>query len=124
MEENRVQAKNWAVGCHVAALAGFVGIPFGHILGPLVVWLIKKNEFPFLDAQGKEAINFQISMTIYGVVAVILSLAGLFAVMMMPAAMMMIMAVGLLDLVFIIVAAVKVSNGEDYRYPLAIRIIK
>ena len=120
MEENRVQAKNWAVGCHVAALAGFVGIPFGHILGPLVVWLIKKNEFPFLDAQGKEALNFQISMSIYGVAAVIL----IFAAAMMPAAMMMIMAVGLLDLVFIIVAAVKVSNGENYRYPLAIRIIK
>lgn len=124
MQENQVQAKNWAVGCHLAALAGFLGIPFGHILGPLVVWLIKKDEIPFLDAQGKEALNFQISMTVYGIAALIIGLASIFIIVMMPAALLIIIAIGLLDLVFIIIAAVKVSNGEDYHYPLAIRFVK
>ena len=58
--------------CHLAALSAFVGVPFGHVLGPLVVWLIKRNEIPMVEQQGKESLNFQISMTIYGMVAFLL----------------------------------------------------
>ena len=53
--------------CHLSSLAGSV-IPFGNIVGPLVVWLIKKDEYAFVDDQGKESLNFQISITIYTVV--------------------------------------------------------
>ncbi|MEW6113824.1 MAG: DUF4870 domain-containing protein, partial [Thermodesulfobacteriota bacterium] len=59
------QATNWGMLCHLSALLGLVLISFGHILGPLVVWLFKKNDDPFIDEQGKESLNFQISMTIY-----------------------------------------------------------
>jgi uncharacterized Tic20 family protein len=57
------QARMWNMLCHLSALAGFIGIPFGNILGPLIVWQIKKNEFPSVDVHGKAALNFQITVT-------------------------------------------------------------
>jgi len=106
----------WAMLCHLAALAIFIGIPFGNIIGPLVVWLVKKQEHPFIDEQGKAAVNFQISMTIYLIAAFFLC----FVFIGFP------ILIGLLitNLIFIIVASVKASNGESYKYPLAIRFIK
>ena len=65
-------ARLWAMLCHLSTFAGMVGIPFGNILGPLIIWLIKKDEYPFVDDQGKEALNFQISMTVYLIVSVLL----------------------------------------------------
>ena len=65
MEENQQleplskDEKTWAMLCHLSAVAGFV-IPFGSILGPLVVWLIKKDEMPIVDLHGKKSLNFQI----------------------------------------------------------------
>jgi len=106
----------WGMACHLSALAAFIGIPFGHILGPLVVWLIKRDQFPFVDAQGKEALNFQISMTIYAIVAFILC----FVLIGIP----LLIAIAILDLILVIVAAVKASTGQSYRYPLAIRFIR
>ena len=66
------EARMWAMFCHISAFAVFV-IPFvGHILGPLLIWILKKEEFPFVDDQGKEALNFQLSITIYGIISSIL----------------------------------------------------
>ena len=110
------QEYTWGMACHLSALAAFIGIPFGHILGPLVVWLIKKDEFPFVEEQGKEALNFQISMTIYGIVAFILC----FVLIGFP----LLIAIGILDLILVIVAAVRASSGQAYRYPLTIRFIR
>jgi len=95
-------ARTWAMLCHLAGLAGYV-IPviLSGILAPLIVWQIKKEEDPFIDENGKEAVNFQISMGI-------LTLA----------------VVAILDLVCLIIASVKANNGEHYRYPLCIRFIK
>ena len=59
------QAKQWGMLCHLSALSVFIGIPFGNILGPLIVWLLKREEDPFIDEQGRESLNFQISMSIY-----------------------------------------------------------
>src|SRR5687768_9744196 len=73
MSEN-TQAKeeqNWAMICHLAALSGFV-IPLGNVLGPLVVWLIKKDTMPLVDKHGKEALNFQITVTIAMVISIVL----------------------------------------------------
>jgi len=100
---------------HLCALVGFI-VPFGHIIGPLVVWLIKKDESAFVDDQGKEAINFQISMTLYAVVAAILILVviGIF----------LLIGIGILDIVLVIIAAVKANAGEKFRYPLTIRFIR
>lgn len=101
--------------CHLSALAGFI-IPFGNIIGPLIVWLIKKDESPFVDDQGKESLNFQISITIYCIVAAILILIiiGIF----------LLIGLGILALVLIIMAAVKANSGEKFRYPLTIRLIR
>jgi len=109
-------ARTWGTICHLAALAAFIGIPFGNVLGPLVIWLIKKNEYPFVDQQGKSALNFQISMAIYAVVALILCLVFI--------GFPLLMAIGLVDLILVILAAVKASNGESYKYPLAIKFFK
>ena len=57
--------------CHLSAFAGFTGIPFGTILGLLVIWLLKREESPFIDTHGKEALNFQISVIIYGIISAI-----------------------------------------------------
>jgi uncharacterized Tic20 family protein len=112
---DQAQERNWGMACHLAALSGFV-FPFGHIIGPLVVWLIKKDESEFVDDQGKESLNFQISVTIYLVIAAILILViiGIF----------LMAAIGVFVLVMIIVAGVKASSGEKFRYPLTLRLIQ
>ena len=109
-------AKTWGMLCHLIALAGFIMPVIGNIVGPLVIWLIKKDEFPFVDDQGKESLNFQISITIYGIIASIL--------MVVLIGFLLIFAVLIFDLVMIIMATVKANSGEKYRYPLTIRLLK
>ena len=113
-ETNR-DACMWAMFCHLAGLGGFVPLApiFGSIIAPLIVWQIKKDQFAFVDEQGKEAVNFQISILIYAIVAA-LTCIGL---ALLP-------AVYVFDVVFLLIAAVKANNGEHYRYPLTIRFIK
>ncbi len=110
------QDRTWGMLCHLLALAGYIGVPFGHIIGPLVMWLVKRQDSSFVDDQGKEALNFQISMTIYGIVSAILIfvIVGIFLAI----------AVAIIDFIFIIVASVRANSGERYRYPLTIRFIK
>ena len=109
------EEKQWALFAHLSALVGYI-IPFGSILGPLIIWQIKKNEMPFVDDQGKEALNFQISVAIAAVVCIILIfiLIGIF----------MLWILAIVDLVFIIIAAIAASNGQAYRYPINLRLIK
>jgi len=101
--------------CHFLAFAGFM-IPFGNIIGPLVLWAIKKDETPSVNEHGKESVNFQISMTIYTIVAA-LSTFILIGFVLLP-------AVIVLNIVLVIIAGVKAANGEFYRYPLTIRFVK
>jgi uncharacterized Tic20 family protein len=108
-------AKTWGMLCHLIALAGFV-VPFGNIIGPLVIWLIKKDEYPFVDDQGKESLNFQISMTIYFIISAILIIVVIGILLMI--------ALVIVEVIFIIIATVKANSGEKYRYPLTIRLIK
>lgn len=108
------EEKNWAMFCHLAALSGFL-IPLGNILGPLIVWLIKKDASPLVDAEGKKSLNFQISILIYMVISAILIFVLIGFVLMI--------AVGIFALVMIILAAIKTSNGEDFQYPLSIKFI-
>lgn len=108
-------ARLWATLAHLAALAGYI-IPFvGNIVGPLVVWLIKKDESPFVDHHGKEAVNFQISMTIY-VLAAAVSLFFLIGFVLVPVLV-------ILQLVFMVIAAIAANKGEYYKYPMTIRLI-
>jgi uncharacterized Tic20 family protein len=107
----------WAMFCHLIALAGYVvPIPFASVVGPLVLWLIKKDGHPFVDDQGKEAVNFQISISIYVVVASLM----IFILIGIP----LVVALVIFHLVCVIIAAVKANEGVHYRYPLCIRFIK
>ncbi len=112
---NTKDQNTWAMLCHLSALAGFV-IPLGNILGPLVIWLIKKDEFPLVADQGKEALNFQISMTIYYIVAAILIIVLI--------GILLLIGLALFSLIFTIIAMVKANEGTAYRYPMCIRFIK
>jgi len=103
------------MACHLSALAGFVVPAFGHVLGPLVVWLIKRGEASEIDAHGKEAANFQISMLIYNLVA------GVLCLLLIGFALLAILHI--LNVIFVIVAAIKANEGQMYRYPLTIRLI-
>jgi uncharacterized Tic20 family protein len=110
------EARLWAMLTHLTALCGFIGVPFGHLIGPLIIWLIKKDQFPLVDDQGKESLNFQLSMTIYGIVAGILS----FVVIGIP----LLIALVLADIILVIIASVAANKGQLYRYPLTIRFLK
>ncbi len=110
-------AKMWGMFCHLGALSGYIGVPFGHILGPLILWLIKKDEIPFVNDQGKEALNFQISITIYG-------LAILPTMCFPPLAILLVLALSITTIVFIVIASIAANKGEAYRYPLCIRLVK
>jgi uncharacterized protein len=104
----------WAMFCHLAAFAGYF-IPFGNIVGPLVVWQIKKDESPFIDFHGREAVNFQISYTIYGFVAA-LSIMLLIGMVLLPLVL-------LIQFVFVIIAAIKANDGEAYKIPFIFRLV-
>ncbi|MBA2506017.1 MAG: DUF4870 domain-containing protein [Thermoleophilaceae bacterium] len=115
------QSRQWAAGAHLSALiAAFAGgLTF---IGPLVVFLLKKDEDPFIREQSVEALNFNISFLIYEVVlgiAMLVLFIILVGLLLIP--VMAIVALGWL--VLTIVAAVKANNGEHYRYPLTIRLI-
>jgi uncharacterized protein len=89
---------------------------FAPIIGPLIIWLLKKEESSFIDYHGKEYFNFFISYFVYSVISGILVLVvvGIFALW----------ALGIMAFVFTIIAAVKAYEGNEYRFPLVFRLIK
>ncbi len=104
-----VDEKSWAMGCHLLALVA-------NFVGPLVFWLVKRESSAFIDDQGKEAVNFQISIMIYTMVSYVL-VFFIIGALLLPAVMVF-------DLVCVIIAATKAYSGVNYRYPLCIRFIK
>jgi hypothetical protein len=127
MIDDNQQARNWAMGCHLAALTLFLGVPFGNIFGPLLIWLLKRNEFELVNEQGRESLNFQISIMIYGLVGTVLVVIFTFTLVLIPVAVLLGIGLVLLfgiDLVLVIIASVRVSNGESFQYPLTIQFLK
>jgi len=112
---NQSSINTTAMLCHLSTFAGLI-IPFGGILGPLIVWQIKKDEDPFINRHGIAALNFHLSMAIYYFVGFLLAfvVVGFFVLAVLAVT----------ELVLIIIASIKASNGEEYQYPLAIRFIK
>lgn len=108
--------KTWAMLAHLSSFIGWIGIPFANIVAPLVMWQLKKDEMPFGSAQAKECLNFQISMTIYAIISVILCLLLI--------GIPMLIALYLIDIIFTIIAAIKSNDGIPYRYPMTVRFIK
>jgi uncharacterized protein len=118
MKEIRVLSeteRNWAMFCHLSAFAGFF-VPFGGVIGPLVIWLSKRDESTWINENGKASLNFQLSMLLYMVLVIPLCLI----IIGIP----LLIILGALKVVFIIIASVKASKGEEFRYPLAIPFIQ
>lgn len=109
------EERTWGMLCHLIVFSGFI-IPFGSIIGPLVIWLIKKDEMPFVDDQGKESLNFQLTMLIAFIISGILTfvLIGIFLIFVLI----------IFEIIILIVASMKANEGVRYRYPYAIRFIK
>ncbi len=109
------EERNWALAAHLAGLLGYL-VVVGSIVGPLVVWLVKKEESEFIADQALEALNFQITVFLLTVVCIVLALCVVGALLLIPLAVA--------DLVFTIVAAMAASRGERYRYPFSLRLVK
>lgn len=105
----------WGMFCHLIAFSGYL-IPFGSVLGPLIIWLIKKDEMPFVNDQGKESLNFQLTMLIAVIVSVIL--------MFVIIGFLLLGVLIIYQIVVIIIASIKANEGVRYRYPYTIRFIK
>jgi uncharacterized Tic20 family protein len=122
-EQPNSDVRMWAMICHLAGLAGFLPVlpAFGSMIAPLIVWQIKKDEHPFIDEQGKEALNFQLTIGLYAVVGVIVCLVTCVGAFLIPVVLGILY---LIDLIFLIIGAVAANNGGHYRYPMNIRFIK
>jgi uncharacterized Tic20 family protein len=151
---NAEQERNWAIACHLSSLAwiplAFLGvgaIPFVNLLAPAAVWLLNKEKSELVDAHGKESLNFQISMTIYGfgvsVVCVVLVfilvllfmaigatdgnpltiLLGILSGLGLVFIVCLIGAIALFQIIVAIIAAMKAQDGEFYRYPFNLRLL-
>lgn len=120
------EERQWAMFAHLSALLGglltsIVG-GWGTFVGPLVIWLIKKDTMPFVSDQGKEALNFNITVAIIAVAMSLLSVVtfGIGLIIALP----VLIVVGIAWLVLTIIATIKANEGQYYRYPFAIRLIK
>lgn len=120
---NQNKERTWAMLCHLSALIVLLGIPFGNILGPFIVWLFKKNEYQAVDVQGRESMNFQISMTIYAGITLILAIV-LTPVLIGIALYPIVGVIAVADIILTIIGTVKTSDTIPYHYPLTMRIIK
>ena len=107
--------RTWAMLSHFSALCMFI-FPFGNILAPLIIWLIKKEEMSFVEDQAKEVLNFQISMTIYLLISGILC----FILIGIP----FVIGLVIFNVIITIIAGIKANDGKCYRYPLNLRLIK
>lgn len=121
------EEKQWAMFAHLSALAGGIltsgwAGSIGCFIGPLIIWMVKKDTMPFVDDQAKEALNFAITISIACVALVMLTILslGIGALLTIP----LMMAVGIAALVMIIIAAMKAHEGVVYRYPIALRLVK
>jgi uncharacterized protein len=118
--------RTWSMLAHLTSLSLFLGIPFGHILGPLIIWLIKKDEMPAVDAHGKESLNFQLSMTLYAIGASLVVMVLTFVLigfLLIPFLVLFLAAILVLQLACVVVAAIKTNNGEFFCYPFTIRFL-
>ena len=107
--------RTWAMLCHFSAFTGLI-FSFGNFLAPLIIWLIKKDELPLVEDQGREVLNFQISMTIYFLIS------GILCIILIGIPIV----IGLVIFCFIItiIAAISANDGKSYRYPMNLRLIK
>ena len=111
------RARNVAVLAH---LGGLVSVGLLNIVFPLIIWLLKKDESPFIDEQAREALNFQLSLALYQFLLVVIAATVLLA----PISFAGFAVLFMINLVSVIRGAIKVSNGEAFRYPMNLRLLK
>ena len=121
------QQRQWAMFAHLSALLGGMltaawGGSLGCFIGPLVIWLVKKDTMPFVDDQAKEALNFNITVGIIFLALFLMTIFTLGIGLIITGPLFVI--VGLSWLVFTIIAGIKANEGVAYRYPLTLRLIK
>jgi uncharacterized Tic20 family protein len=120
------EERQWAMFAHLSALAGGVLTGaiggWGFFIGPLVIWQMKKDTMPFVADQAKEALNFNITVSAIMLVLMILGFVTLGIGFLITGPLMLL--VGIAALVFIIIAAMKANQGERYRYPMTLRLVK
>lgn len=117
------QQRQWALFAHLSALSAVVTGGLGAIIGPLIIWLVKKDTMPFVDDQGKEALNFNITV---GIVSIVLLFLGTLLVVILVGFLFYFIAflVGVYWLVMTIIAGIKANEGVAYRYPFTLRLVK
>ncbi len=109
------EERNWALGAHLSGLLGYV-LVVGSVIGPLVIWLVKKEESDYIAEQALEALNFQITILILSLICAVLTLCVVGVFLLIP----LVVA----GLVLTIMAAVAASRGEPYRYPFSLRLVR
>jgi len=141
MDQREKDIRTWSMLCHLSALAGFI-VGLGNVLGPLIVWQIKKNELPEIIPHGKASVNFQLTLLIIDIIAGLgffafignsfvhfpfggtnSSFPFFFAGGFITGGIVFTI-INILGLVFTIIAGVRANNGEEYRYPFSIRFIR
>lgn len=110
------EQRKWGMAIHLAALTGLL-LPLGLVLGPMIVWMLKKNDSAYLDSQGKKALNFQLTILIIAFVFAVLS------ILVRPVISIAFMA-GMAGIVFAIMASIKTYKGKDFNYPFSLKIFK
>ncbi len=110
------EVRQWAMLCHYAAFFGLVVPMIGNVLGPLILWQLKRESHPFIDQQGKEALNFQIT---YSLLMVICGFLAWFVI-----GFPLMLLISLITLVLVIIAGIKANQGQPYRYPFCWRLMQ
>jgi hypothetical protein len=117
----------WGMLCHLSAFAGFIVVGVGIVLGPLVVWLIKRDQYSFVNDQGKEALNFQITIFICSAVLSVMTKIFFILIVTIPLSIitgLALVVVMVFDVIQVIMASTEANKGNAYRYPFALRLIQ
>lgn len=123
-----IQERNWGMFAHLSIFLGFI-IPFGSIIAPFIIWQSKKQSFTFAAEHAKEALNFQISLWIYLILGIIIGIVhvltnGNDGELLIVLGILIFLLEMIYNIIITIIAALKASNGQFFRYPLSIRFIR
>lgn len=133
MSDRNNEIKTWSMLCHISALLSFL-FSWGGIIGPLLVWQLKRKELPEIDPHGKESLNFQITLfLVYFILGIIV--AGSFGYGIFFRSPMSFFGGGIglallfpllniVSFILVIIATITANNGGFFKYPLSIRFIR
>jgi len=107
--------RTWAMLCHFSTYIGFI-FPFGNIIVPLIIWLSKREDLPLVEDQGREVLNFQISITIYFIIS------GILCIILIG--IPFVIGLVIFNVIITIIAGIKANDGKSYQYPINLKLIK